>query len=314
MIVDEVSDYLGLERDTINSMCNRAPTTYKRYEVSKASGGQRVIYQPSRKTKSLQYALIELYLEDLNVNDVATAYRRGVKSPQLKTAEQHSNYSFSLRIDFEDFFYSIEPDDLYSCLQRNGVQLVQRDEEFLRDALFIKHHDQFKLAIGAPSSPSISNAVMYPLDEQMRSESLIIDPESALTRYADDVVFSTNIKGACNDFLDRANEILDGVDSPNLTLNTSKTSFMSRGNRRVIAGLVICPDGRISIGRSKKRYIRKLLHEFQLGRLDPDQQKSLQGYLAYILDVEPDLYNRLAMKYSSDLLDQVQNSNGGQEN
>lgn len=305
MIVKNVSNYLGLDLSVVQQLGRRAPFRYKRYEIRKYDGGKRTIYQPERETKSLQYALMELYLSRLKVHRIAMAYRHGLQSPQLKTAEKHSDYAYSLRVDFKDFFYSIRPKDLLFWFDQNGIQ-TEGDDAFLGDALFVSDRSKRRrLAIGAPSSPSISNAVLYSLDDTLERKASAIDASSVVTRYADDIVFSTNIKGACNRYLEVVEDTLAETDSPSLRLNESKTSFMSRGNRRVIAGLVICPDGRVTIGRDKKRYVRHLVHEFRCNRLENEEQMHLQGMLAYVLDVEPEFYNRLAHKYGAEVVTQA---------
>ena len=101
---------------------------------------------------------------------------------------------------------------------------------------------------------------------------------------------------------------LERTDSPNLILNDLKTVYMSRGTRRAITGLVVTPQGGVSIGRDRKRYIRSLLHKYSAhlaaknGPMAEEELAFLSGMLAFVLDVEPELYNRLAQKYSSDVV------------
>lgn len=305
MLIEKVSNFTGLSIESVKSIARKAPNTYKRYTVPKEGGGRRVIYQPSRETKSIQYALIEVVLEGLKVHDIAMAYRRGIESPQRKTAEKHAPYSYSLRIDFEKFFYSIGPKDLFKCLENNNKSKADEEERFLEMSLFINHHSEFKLAIGAPSSPFISNSVVFRVDREMLARAKDVDPDSALTRYADDIVFSTDEQGSCRDFLEEAKQVLNSIDSPSLSLNDSKTTFMSRGTRRMVAGLILTPDGDVSIGRDKKRAIRSWLNDLKYGNLDDEKIRKLQGYLAWVKDVEPSLLNRLSLKYTSDLVNKA---------
>ena len=150
---------------------------------------------------------------------------------------------------------------------------------------------------------------MFPLDEKMARLTMSISPDSIYTRYADDIVFSSNEKGACKKFYQGLKKILKNTKSPNLKVNTIKTVFTSRGTKRVITGLHICPDGRVSIGRRNKRYIKKLIYDFKGNSLDSNQRKYLSGYLSFILDVEPDFYNRLALKYGAELVSKAHRGN-----
>jgi len=56
--------------------------------------------------------------------------------------------------------------------------------------------------------------------------------------------------------------------------------------------------------RARKRYIRGLIHRYQeylAGRTKFEEERTneLRGLLAFVLDVEPDFYNRLALKYGA---------------
>jgi len=74
---------------------------------------------------------------------------------------------------------------------------------------------------------------------------------------------------------------------------------MCRNCRRAVTGLLITHDGQISIGRAHKRRIRALICQNIHKKMDEEGKASLQGWLAYILDVEPELFNRLCQKYSA---------------
>jgi hypothetical protein len=242
-------------------------------------------------------------LANLKIHEKAIAYRRGVKAPISTNAHLHCKFSYSVRLDFKEFFPSIRPDDLLSLLN-NDFNISDDDKEFLTCALFINLRDNSRgLAIGAPSSPLVSNAVMYSIDESL--DSFAKGKLGIYTRYADDLVFSTNTRGQCVEFLKNVERLLQEVSSPKLHLNEAKTKLSSRGSRRIITGLIITPQGDVSLGRRNKRYIRKLLFEFKNSTIGTKELSYLRGYLAFILDVEPSLYNRLALKYGGDIIAKV---------
>jgi hypothetical protein len=156
----------------------------------------------------------------------------------------------------------------------------------------------FGLAIGAPSSPCVSNAVMYHLDES--AAGLAVQLAGVYTRYADDLVFSTDRVGACREFASAYEALLQSCSSPCLQLNHRKTLYMSKGTRRIVTGLFVTPEGNVSLGRRRKRYLRKLVWDFKNRRLDERQRLQLRGHLAFCLDVEPDYFNRLVVRYGSE--------------
>ncbi|MBL7106114.1 MAG: RNA-directed DNA polymerase [Phycisphaerae bacterium] len=307
-LIDMVATYLGHTREQVLHLSYRAPMTYRRYTIPKKKGGRRLINHPAKQTKSLQYALMNIFLSQLPIHSCAAAYKKKtasehIPSPLLKNAILHAPYSYSVRIDFTDFFHSISSLDLFNRISNNDINLSISDKEFIENCLFVRVPEGQKgLAIGAPSSPIISNIVMYSLDEQINAIANGISDRVAYSRYADDIIFSTNLRGGCNYFYRAMSELVTRTSSPKLVINRSKTMFSSRASRRVVTGLFIRPDGGTSLGRQNKRYIRKLLFDLKRDNIEPRKLTYLSGYLAFALDVEPDFYNRLAHKYGAELL------------
>jgi RNA-directed DNA polymerase len=113
-------------------------------------------------------------------------------------------------------------------------------------------------------------------------------------------VFSTNQRNVSKAFLNGLRQIIAKSEHPCLELNEQKTLYMARNCRRAVTGLIIGPDGSLSIGRKRKRYIRKLLKDRRNKKLSEKEEHRLQGHLAFILDVEPSFYDRLCLKYGAE--------------
>ncbi len=233
------------------------------------------------------------------------AYVPGIKSPLLKSASQHSSYNYTIRLDFFDFFPSIKCDDLKKQLEQIYL-LRPQDEQLLEKILFRSRSSQhYVLPVGAPTSPVISNIVMRDLDSAFHALSKEIDVKSAITRYADDLYFSTNTKGVCADFHHAVQMLLNEFENPKLTLNERKTLFLSRGTKRVVNGLFVTPDGRVTIGREQKNKIKKLLYKISIEQITDEEFQSAKGLLAFIKDCEPEFYQRLAIKYGKSFFDLI---------
>jgi hypothetical protein len=239
------------------------------------------------------------------VHAAAQGFVRGIKSPLRKNALSHSANPFLLRIDFSDFFPSIRPDDLLCKTpidsDFSGGKITARDHEFLKKILFIANHDKSQgLPIGAPTSPCVSNVVMHDLDTSLAA--LADNFEFVYTRYADDLIFSTKNKDTSASLLIEIEKILAESDSPKVSLNNAKTCFMSRNCRRAVTGLILTPEGEVTVGRRNKRMLRALLCKAKYGNLGTKDASYLQGYLAFLRDVEPPYFNRLALKYGAELV------------
>ena len=245
----------------------------------------------------------------MDVHDCAMAYKKNFPSPLKNNALKHKNYSYTLRLDFKEFFPSIKPLDLINKINehkniKNSMTFNEDDIEFIKHALFVLH-PQFGigLAIGAPSSPIVSNIVMYNYDEILETYS--VKHKGVYSRYADDIYYSSNTKGSLQKFMEHVIKVLDKIKSPKLELNNDKTNFMSRANRRVVTGLFITPDKKISLGRHNKRYIRKLVFEYTNKKINDKKIKYLQGYLAYALDCDSKFINRIIIKYGADTISEI---------
>ena len=162
-------------------------------------------------------------------------------------------------MDFRNFFPSIKGHDITALLLANrarfgNIELTDDDITFIRQIVCRKREDgSDALTIGAPTSPHLSNTVMFDFD-QIRFE--LQQMGVTYTRYADDLYFSTNRPNVLTGVLEDVRGFLLNGFRPQLTINDPKTAFSSRKRRRLAAGPVLTSDRKISIGRHKKRMIK----------------------------------------------------------
>jgi RNA-directed DNA polymerase len=161
---------------------------------------------------------------------------------------------------------------------------------------------QKRLTIGSVTSPILTNAMCYDLDEKLSL--LAISQKVTYSRYADDMFFSTDQSGILYGIPIQVKNIIRSIDVPKkLWLNFKKTHHSSDKRRKTITGLVITNDNRVSLGRKKKREIRSMIYQWD--KLTDDQKKYTSGYLAYCKHVEPEFINSLFLKYGSIVMDIV---------
>jgi RNA-directed DNA polymerase len=89
-----------------------------------------------------------------------------------------------------------------------------------------------------------------------------------------------------------------------LVLNEQKRLHSSKKGRRRVTGIVLPSSGGISLGRPIKRRIRGMVHRW--AELTPAERRSLAGLLAYAQSVEPDLVNRLILKFGPGVVARAQ--------
>jgi retron-type reverse transcriptase len=302
MIAERIALELGLDLEYVTKVAATASHRYKSYTIPKRTGGTRTIHHPSRELKLFQGWLIDNILDRLPVHEAASAYRNGASI--RKHAALHVGQNYLLKVDFENFFPSITQSDVAHLLGKGvldkvGLELTIRDMEFVRR---IVCRNGF-LTIGAPSSPILSNAVMYDFDNYWYRETEGVNVR--YSRYADDLYFSTNQRGVLSDLLQRLRIDIRRRSSPKLSINDAKTAFTSRKRKRLVTGLVLTADKRISLGRQCKRRIRSLVYKNITGGLSDEQRKHLRGFIAYAGSVEPTFVESIRRKYGSIVIDSL---------
>jgi retron-type reverse transcriptase len=295
-ILTGLADAMVMSPLDLLKLIRSAPRRYKEYEIDKRTPGQkRTIAQPAREVKALQYWVLSNFLNQFPVHPAATGYREGKSIAD--NARPHANNRFLLKLDFKDFFPSIRDSDLRRFLATNAPQVKNHEAEILARVLFWKPKGTQKLclAIGAPSSPLLSNVLLHGFDQEVGAfcDRLGV----AYTRYADDLSFSANSSSLLADVERMVNALCGVTKSPRLTVNQSKTVRVSKKKSRRVTGLVLTNGGQVSLGREQKRRIRASVHHFLSGRLTEDQASSLRGMLAYVNSVEPGFLDRLRLRY-----------------
>jgi hypothetical protein len=113
------------------------------------------------------------------------------------------------------------------------------------------------------------------------------------TRYADDLTISSREHGKVDRYGTIVESILSELQYPHLTLNEKKTVRASRAGRRIVTGLVLTPQGSVSIGRDRKRLIRAMYHRSLSQQFSPNEEQELAGLLAFAESIEPGFSARL---------------------
>lgn len=241
------------------------------------------------------------------IHDSAVAYREGTG---IKVnAKRHARSRYLLKMDFKEFFPSIKPEDLIAHIKAHQIMEMTPEDEMVITSLFFyakKRNRKLELSIGAPTSPAISNTILFSFDSYISN--LPSEDGFTYTRYADDLTMSSNKRGSLFDYPPLVKKFLNELDYPSLKINHSKTVFLSKKDNRHITGLVLTNDGRLSIGRKKKRHIKGLVYKYTKNLLDEELIKYLHGYISFCMDVEPTFIESIERKYGSSTLRQIRST------
>jgi RNA-directed DNA polymerase len=291
----------GLSPSDVRSIALRAPRMYKTFKVFKADGvSVREISQPAREVKLLQRSFNDLVLSTLPVHRCATAYRPGVSLRDNVTP--HAENGPILKMDFRNFFPSIKGQDWTSYCRASGVLFDEGDIELSERLLFrrVARGRPLSLAIGAPSSPALSNILLHRFDELIFER--VGEMYVTYTRYADDLTFSAPRTGFLQGVQSVVAKTIREIKYPSLTIHGDKTRFVTTKFGRHVTGLTISLDGEVTAGQYRKRRVRAGVHKFAKNELDGDAAIRLAGLIAFIDSVEAGFIDKLKVRYGEELV------------
>lgn len=290
-LIDRIAADLHLESTYIEALIMRSDYYYKRYTIPKNNGGRRYIYQASPELKSLQYWIRKNILSELPVSKSAFAYNSGDSIKRHVTYHKDANFIF--HTDIKDFFPNIHSKKLKDMVERQQEELQQLGLWYddLCDILSYICFRMDCLCIGTVSSPAISNIVMYDFDEKL---CFYCDNQGyRYSRYADDIYISSKKYIP----IEIRKTVAEQLAKNGFIINTDKTCFKSKKGRRQITGLILTESGRVSVGDEMRHSIKKMIYKRLVkGEGNPEM---ILGYMAYLKDVEPAVYNRYLIKYST---------------
>jgi hypothetical protein len=291
-ILELVRERFGFSPIELENYIKTAPFRYKTYKIKKRTKGTREISQPSKDLKVLQRYVLNKFLEPNFVyHDCATAYREGRSI--VDNVRPHLENPYLLKMDFEEFFPSIKSIDFERFLLNKGLCSAEVDAEMIAQIFFKRSGKDLVLSIGSPGSPSISNALLFELDEKITA--LASRHAVAYTRYSDDLSFSTKTAGELAKFEPRIRDIIHQHSYPTLNLNPEKTVFSSMKFNRHITGITISNEGEMSLGHQRKRELRTKVYESS--KLRRKKLLELKGYLSFVEQIEPMFAENLRRRY-----------------
>jgi RNA-directed DNA polymerase len=280
-----------------------APARYKEHFIEKRNGrGQRLISQPTAELKYFQRLLVSSELSQLPIHDAAKAYRHGMSIRDH--ALPHATSKYILKLDFTNFFPSLSAAAIKRLL-RDSCDYSEGEEWIICQLLCRRRPGErsLNLSIGSPSSPFISNALMFEFDSALQEYCSAGDV--TYTRYADDIALSSSVPGLLNTIHEYVRFLTGRMRYLHLSLNDLKTVNVSKKFKRTLTGLTLSNSGNVSIGRASKRKLRAALHRVSLGEKTTMPLPRLRGMLAFVYSVDKDWVLNLIHQCGFSSIDEV---------
>jgi RNA-directed DNA polymerase len=280
------------------------------FEVTKKSGGKRIISAPKKSLKSAQKKVLENLLSKFQNHENAHGFITGRSI--ITNAEKHLGKDIVINLDLENYFPTITYPRVKGLFHKCGYS--EQIATIL--ALLLTKHDREKISIdgqiyyvskgerylpqGSPASPSISNILSASLDKRLKG--LAKRYQCEYTRYADDISFS-----CMEDNEDNISKLLfyttKVIQDEGFKINNEKTHIMRKCNQQKVTGIVV--NEKLNVPKTNLKKFRALLHNIKCnGWKDQKWGKAvylinaIEGYINFINMVNPEKANQFKKELS----------------
>jgi RNA-directed DNA polymerase len=243
---------------------------YFEFSIPKKSGEERKICAPSKQLKLVQkkIALILELFYTPNENCHGFVKERSIVS----NAEIHTNKTYVLNIDLEDFFPSIKAIRIVESLKNEPFNF----SDVMANIIARIASKEGGLPQGSPLSPLISNICCENLDSDLKEFS--VKHKLNFSRYADDITFSGYRRIFNDKFFSDLGKIVG--KKHHFRIKKTKTRIQKRNNRQEVTGVVV--NDKLNVNRTYVRNLRALIHHYKMGKAEKNAQAIIMGKLEFL--------------------------------
>ncbi|HWU89863.1 MAG TPA: reverse transcriptase family protein [Kofleriaceae bacterium] len=273
-------------------------THYHRWLVPKRDGSPRLISAPKPELKRIQRWIAREITEHLPIHGAAHGFVAGRSIATNATV--HATARVVVKLDIKGFYPTVTTRRVKGLLRRAGlgeqvatllallVTESPREEVVTHGRTYYVATGPRSLPQGAPTSPSITNALCLRMD--CRLSGLARKLGCRYTRYADDLTFSWH--GPAPEGGTEVGALLRAVrqivQSEGFAIHTKKTRVMRKGARQKVTGLVVntAPAGvpSVRVPREAVRELRAAIKNRELGRPGKGETlEQLKGLAAFVM-------------------------------
>lgn len=216
-----------------------------KFRIPKRGGGYREIVSPTTRHMKILHSLSDILKRGYTPPSHVVGYIDGLSA--VDGARIHVGRRYVFCTDLSDFFGHITHERIYYALRMSGYD--SEDSFLVADLCCIGG----SLPVGSPCSPILSNIVCVGFDRWLAS--LARRYGANVTRYADDITFSSDANVFTDAFVD---ELRRGVESIGFELNEKKTRLYDESKSKRVTGIVV--NEFANVPRSFVREIDNLLY------------------------------------------------------
>jgi retron-type reverse transcriptase len=256
---------------------------YKIYTV-KERDKVREIAEPKPKLKKKQRQILHwLCSRGIGASKYAHGFVR--RRSTVTAAKLHTGKNVVLKMDIKEFFPSISRQRVLHTLLKEGIEKEIAEE--IAETCMLNNY----LPQGAPTSPFLANLVAKQMDYRLAGLCKSWAPTFKIhyTRYADDLIFSSNLR-KLNHMIPAVKRI---IEQEGFQVNEKKTRVLRKSKRQTVTGIVV--NEKPNVKRDYWRNLRAELHQLKLkaqqeGRIPTeslfsDRLAVVTGKAAYVFGI-----------------------------
>lgn len=280
---------------------------YRHFEIPKKQGGKmRPIDAPEPELHAaltMLKALFENHCGAYLHHTAAFAYVKQRCTVDLVKVHQKNKSRWFLHLDFSNFFGSTTMKFVMNMFARiYPFNMAVSNEECkaeLEKALELCFLNG-GLPQGTPMSPWLTNVMMIPIDHELMKRCAHFFPHLIYTRYADDLVISSEYDFEYKNVERMVNNVLHSFEAPFL-IKPEKTHYKSSSGKNWILGVMLNKDNNITIGHQNKKYLKaricSYINDTKAGNFwDLEDVYEFYGKIAYYRMIEPEAIKEIINK------------------
>lgn len=261
----------------------RSPGKYRRFPLTKKSGGVRWISEPLPQIKAAQRKYLSMIpipnlkqTTSRGTHQVITGFMPGMSI--VDNARPHVGQKVVLSMDLKDFFGSVRPMDLPGFYRTD--YMAYRNRPPLGSLIVSLLFTNKGLPQGSPASPMLANWAAANGDLIILSTLERMGLDIAYTRYADDLTFSGD--HIPEEFVQGLVSGAPGIFFKHAKFANNKIKFMRRHKRQIVTGIVV--NEKLSIPRERRMKLRAIKHRIETKGIDSVDQTfhEVLGELSYL--------------------------------
>ncbi len=279
---------LGIEKSQ-STQTWVSENVYPCIDMSKSK--QRLLEKPRFQLKKTQRR-IHNYLSEIDFPDYVFSGIKGKDRTYKCNAGKHIEAKFLFKIDLTAFFPSVSRDRVYRFFLNDlknapdiaeiltnlsTIDLDSRNYDNIND---INRFLDFKgvkvrrhLGSGFPTSPILSYLVNHDMFSALKA--LAGQNNYVMTVYVDDVVFSGK-KRISKSFKRKVFEV---VSKNHYKISKGKTKCYKPKHYKVVTGVVIDPNGKLSVKNSLRHKTMTQLHSLKMDPTNKQTRQRLKGLI-----------------------------------